>query len=322
MRRRILLACACAAGVPLASFVSPAFAQPDLTQKAGPSVADAPSDSYRFDRFELDSADGGRRYRVQLAVPRAAPPPSGFPVLYLLDGNAAFAALTQAQLASMAAQDPPLVIAAIGYATDLRFDLAARTYDYTPPVPEGGVASAAASADAARGRRTGGADVFLDLIETRIKPAVETRTTIDLARQSLWGHSYGGLFVLHTLLNRPKAFQTYIAADPSLWWADGFILRDNAALPVDGVRLLVMTGGAQTPVRADGPAGVDPATVARVQQARRAAPPDAAQRFVARQAQRPGVQARLREFDGIAHGPMLALSLGPAIDLAAGTGPP
>ena len=87
MRRRILLACACAAGVPLASFVSPAFAQPDLTQKAGPSVADAPSDSYRFDRFELDSADGGRRYRVQLAVPRAAPPPSGFPVLYLLDGN-------------------------------------------------------------------------------------------------------------------------------------------------------------------------------------------------------------------------------------------
>ena len=193
MRRRILLACACAASVPLAGFVSTALAQPDLTQKAGPSVADAPSDSYRFDRFELDAADGARRYRVQLAVPRRVPPPAGFPVLYLLDGNAAFAALTQAQLASMAAQETPPVIAAIGYATDLRFDVVARTCDYTPPLPEGGDSSAAVSSDAARGRRTGGADVFLDLIETSIKPAVLSRTTIDAARQSLWGHSYGGL---------------------------------------------------------------------------------------------------------------------------------
>ena len=303
MRRRILLACACAAGVPLAGFVPTAFAQPDLTQKAGPSIADAPSDSYRFDRFDIDAADGERRYRVQLAVPRRVPPPAGFPVLYLLDGNAAFAALTQAQLASMAAQETPPVIAAIGYATDLRFDVVARAYDYTPPLPEGGVASAAASADAARGRRTGGADVFLDLIETRIKPAVRSRAAIDPARQSLWGHSYGGLFVLHTLLTRPGSFRTYIAADPSLWWADGLVLRDAAALPADGVRLLVMTGGAPLPARA-------------------AARPDAALRFVERQAQRPGVQARLRAFDGIAHGPTLALSLGPAIDLAAGTGPP
>ena len=302
MRRRILLARACAAGVPLAGFVPTAFAQPDLTQKTGPSVADAPSESHRFDRFELDSADGERRYRVQLAVPRRAPPPAGFPVLYLLDGNAAFAALTQAQLASMAALETPPVIAAIGYATDLRFDVAARAYDYTPPLPEGGAASAGAASDPARGRRTGGADVFLDLIESRIKPAVQSRTAIDLARQSLWGHSYGGLFALHTLLKRPGAFRTYIAADPSLWWADEFVLRDTAAPPVDGVRLLVMTGGA-LPARAS-------------------ARPDAALRFVARQAQRPGLQARLRASDGIAHGAMLTLSLGPAIDLAAGTGPP
>ena len=340
MRRRSLLgfsaaaaARVCVAGMAFAGFVLPAQAQPDLSQKVGPSVADMPSDSHRFERFELPSADGLRHYRVQLAVPRSAQPAAGFPVLYLLDGNAAFAALTQAQLASMAQQEAPLVIAAIGYATDLRFDVAARTYDYLPALPnttdapdapavpparQSGVATGPAS-----GRSCGGADLFLDLIETRIKPAVQSRAAIDLARQSLWGHSYGGLFVLHTLIRRPSAFDTYIAADPSLWWADGFFQRNiqpaptapvtafaaaPTTAPADGVRLLVMTGSG--------------ASAARVHNERRSAPPDAALRLVERQSRRPGVKARLREFAGVSHGQMLALSLGPAIDLASSVGPP
>ncbi len=288
-----------------AGLVPPARAQPDLSRKAGPSVADQPSEIYRFERFKLPSADGLRHYRVQLAVPRSAPPAAGFPVLYLLDGNAAFAALTQAQLASMAQQETPLVIAAIGYATDLRFEVAARTYDYLPYVPPSPTSTAAS------GPAPGGADLFLDLIENRIKPAVQSRAAIDPTRQALWGHSYGGLFVLHTLLRRPAAFDTYIAADPSLWWADGFFQRDIQPATrgsADGLRLLVMTGSG--------------ASAARVPNERRSAPPDAALRLVERQSRRPGVKARLREFAGASHGQMLALSLGPAIDLASSAGPP
>lgn len=36
-------------------------------------------------------------------------------------------------------------------------------------------------------------------------------------------HSYGGLFAVYTLLNRPDIFKAYIAVSPSLWW-------DNQAL--------------------------------------------------------------------------------------------
>lgn len=291
-----------------------AWAQPDLTRKAGPTLADQPSDIYRFDRFALDSADGRRHYRVQLAIPRRAAPPAGFPVLYLLDGNAAFADLTADQLAALDAQDRPLVIAAIGYDTELRFDVLARAFDYTPPASDG------ADLKDAQGRPAGGAEAFFDLIETRIKPAVQARAAVDPQRQALWGHSYGGLFVLHALLRHPGAFQTYIAADPALWWRNGLLLReepDAAPLPAgSALRLRVITGqGARGD--AAGPPGTDAATVQRMRQARGSAPPDAARQFVARQAQRPGLQATLTEFPGVAHGPLLTLSLGPALEWAA-----
>ncbi|NND08506.1 MAG: hypothetical protein HKN87_19165 [Saprospiraceae bacterium] len=36
----------------------------------------------------------------------------------------------------------------------------------------------------------------------------------------LIGHSFGGLFVLHTLVNHPGIFNSYLAIGPSLWWDD------------------------------------------------------------------------------------------------------
>ncbi|HCE8339908.1 TPA: ferric enterobactin esterase PfeE, partial [Pseudomonas aeruginosa] len=46
----------------------------------------------------------------------------------------------------------------------------------------------------------------------------------------LWGHSYGGLLVLHALFTRPGEFARYAAASPSLWWRDGAILGERAGL--------------------------------------------------------------------------------------------
>lgn len=297
----------------LAGFASaPATAQPDLTQKAGATVADAPSSIYRFEQWQLDAADGERHYRVQMAVPRRAPPSSGYPVLYLLDGNAAFAALTAAQLQALDESGSPPVLVAIGYQTELRFDTTARAYDYTPPLP----GEAPTMDNATSGRRGGGADIFFALIEQRIKPAVRARAAVNPARQSLWGHSYGGLFVLHTLLRHPTAFQRYIAADPSFWWQGGYILQEEQQAPPvgEGSCLLVMTGGG---VSAGGtpPArpGMDAATAQRGRNERGAMPPETAAQFVARQGQRTGLTAALRQFPGVSHGAMLGLSLEPAL---------
>ncbi len=42
----------------------------------------------------------------------------------------------------------------------------------------------------------------------------------------IWGHSYGGLCVLHAALTRPDAYHAFVAASPSLWWGYGAVLKD------------------------------------------------------------------------------------------------
>jgi predicted alpha/beta superfamily hydrolase len=62
-------------------------AKPDM-KPLGPNIADRGSAVYHFSVHQFDSADGKRHYRVWTGVPDRSPPPSGYPVLYMLDGNA------------------------------------------------------------------------------------------------------------------------------------------------------------------------------------------------------------------------------------------
>jgi hypothetical protein len=43
----------------------------------------------------------------------------------------------------------------------------------------------------------------------------------------LVGHSYGGLFTMHTLLNKPQLFNSYVAIDPSLWWDEQKLAKQS-----------------------------------------------------------------------------------------------
>lgn len=165
-----------------------------------------------------------RVHRIMVAVPPAPPPPQGYPVLYLLDGNLLFTPTAQL-MRNRFARGPSVptqgaVVVGLGYADSAVLDLSARSYDYTPPAP--------GPATDARGRAEGGADHFLDFIDQQVRPLVEASWPIDRARQTFFGHSYGGLCVLHALLTRPGSFQRYVAASPSIWWHDGLVLQ---ALP-------------------------------------------------------------------------------------------
>ena len=215
----------------------PAAAQPDLSQRIGQTVADTGAPGYRFERFVLDSNDGQRHYRIQVAVPDVPAPAGGFPVAYLLDGNAALMETGAAQLEALSKSARPPLVAFIGYDNDLRIDADSRAYDYTPRRAGG----EAAQPDVIPGRRNGGADAFLDLLQQQVVPRVEAMAPVDGGRRALWGHSYGGVLVLHALFTRPDAFSTYTAADPSLWWGQGWLLeeeRSAAALPSPAPRLL------------------------------------------------------------------------------------
>lgn len=283
-----------------------ALARPDPTQEIGPTLIDTGSAYYHFERFELDSADGQRQYRVNLAVPNRAAPAAGYPAIYLLDGNAVLAALQEDWLAQLEQRGPPMLVM-IGPASDLRLDVDARVYDYTPSPHPGQLLLE----DDQRRRPAGGALEFLDLIETRIKPQVEARQPVDQQRQTLWGHSYGGAFVLNTLFTRPQAFQRYVAASPSLWWKSGLLMRIEQTMPADAVaRLLIIRGSDETRARA-----VDAAPT-ETSRAMAATPDDAAEQMALRLARRPGLTVDYRELAGLGHGPMLAASILPALRLA------
>lgn len=289
-----------------------AMAKPDLSQPQGPTIADTGSSHYRFSRFDLDSEDGDRHYRIWIGEPRKVSSANGSPVIYLLDGNAALGVIDEPQLAELERGEPPVIVA-LGYATPLRFETTARAYDYTPPLPEG----EPVVDDIARERKGGGADVFLDLLENRVKPGVESRTVIDRTRQTLWGHSYGGLFTLHALFTRPGMFQHYVAGDPSLWWQDGFILSEaDAYVPSKNQPTLVLMKGMAPRERP--PSGPDAAQVKAREQAVSALPPDATEKLAHRLAANFGMSVRYTSFPGLGHGPMLPASLRQALRDAAG----
>lgn len=179
------------------------------------------------DTRQIDIAAGGHTHRIMLAVPPAPPPAQGWPVLYMLDGNLSFAPIAQL-MRNRFARGPGVpaqgaVVVGLGYAGHSQgqvLDLNARTYDYTPPAP--------GPATDTSGRREGGADAFLDFINAAVRPLVERTMRVDATRQTLFGHSYGGLCVLHALFTRPGDFQNYVAASPSVWWRDGYILQSQA----------------------------------------------------------------------------------------------
>ncbi len=157
------------------------------------------------------------QYEIVISKPLQPPPPTGYPVIYVLDGNAFFqtvqdAVRLQARKSEKTGVSPAIVVG-VGYATDQDFDTANRLYHFTP--------TSRRSIDAGK---SGGAKNFLAFIEEELKPQIEKTFSINVLHQTLFGHSLGGLFALYTLFIKATAFQYYIAISPSIWWDNRYIL--------------------------------------------------------------------------------------------------
>ncbi|MCP2040232.1 putative alpha/beta superfamily hydrolase [Neisseria sp. HSC-16F19] len=199
------------------------------------------------DAFEytLASRHTGKTYRIQVSA-LGSPPPQGYPVLYLLDGDAFFPqALSAAQNMWMRAQDNnavPLLLVGVGYPNGQLLDIPARAEDYTPPS-----ADYRHSGDNSS-QRFGGADAFRRFLQQELQADLARRFALNPRQQNLFGHSYGGLFALHTLLTEPQSFRNYLIASPSVWWNQERIWQDwppfarrlqQMRAPAVGVRLTV-----------------------------------------------------------------------------------
>ncbi|WP_447553253.1 alpha/beta hydrolase [Vreelandella sp. EE22] len=195
------------------------------------------ANAFQTQAFTLTSSDTGQAYSIQVAQPSVSPPEGGYSVLYLLDGNAQLPRMEAARKARQQAgmQDMPLLVVAIGYPEEEDASRERRGLDYTPAV-----------SGQALMHPHGGADRFLRFIQTELKPEINRRFATDTADEAIMGHSYGGLFVLHTLLGQPRSFKRYIAISPSLWWYGDkpFEALNPAALAEipRGTRLMVGVG--------------------------------------------------------------------------------
>lgn len=283
----------------------PALAQPDLSRRIGHTVADAGAPGYRFERIVVPMAGRAQGYRLQLAIPMSPAPAGGFPAVWLVDGNAALMETAADLLADLARSPSPPVLIYVAHDNDLRIDGEARAYDYTPRLP----GDDAAQVDA-MGRRNGGADAFLAWLAGPARRQASERVPLDPARQALWGHSYGGVLVLHALFAHAGAFTGYAAVDPSLWWGQGQLLRsEGQARPAPDASLWLAAGEAVGPAReAPPPPRGNPQANAELRRARTAAPPDAARQLVLRLRER-GVQAQYVPLPGLSHGQTLGASL-------------
>ena len=73
--------------------------------------------------------------------------------------------------------------------------------------------------------KNGEANNFRKFIETELIPYIESKYPVTDYR-TLIGHSYGGLFVISTLINQPNLFTNYLAIDPSLDWDEQKLLKE------------------------------------------------------------------------------------------------
>lgn len=92
---------------------------------------------------------------------------------------------------------------------------------------------------------SGGGDRFLDYISTEVIPYVEKNYRTQPFRV-LAGHSFGGLFALHTFFTRPTLFHGVIAVSPSMTWDKRYVHRRAAewvkSAPDRPVTLVVSIG--------------------------------------------------------------------------------
>jgi len=71
----------------------------------------------------------------------------------------------------------------------------------------------------------GGADAFLEFIDEEVRPLVRKQfADVSIGKEAIFGHSFGGLCVLHALFSRHE-FDAYFAASLSIWW-DSKIVRE------------------------------------------------------------------------------------------------
>jgi predicted alpha/beta superfamily hydrolase len=148
--------------------------------------------------------------RLQVILPENYNPANKYDVIYAVDGewHTDFISQVQQQMISFGFMPANIIV---GIHNTYKNGVNYRDRDLTPSYN-------------AMQALSGHADNFLSFIKKELIPWVN-KTYSTTGKNSLFGASHGGTFTMFALLTEPTLFDSYIAADPSFWWDNGFMSK-------------------------------------------------------------------------------------------------
>ncbi|RDU52968.1 hypothetical protein CQA49_07345 [Helicobacter sp. MIT 00-7814] len=197
--------------------------------------------------------------------------------LFVLDGNAQFPMalnvctqeFTKKQKGKNAPlSQAPLLIVGIGYEGEKPYDMPSRTRDFLPKLSPKDLSIAPKNAESVDSKNpknaeyerasdtingassrneilfntiqnySGGQEDFYSFLSHELTPFLQKSYVIDSKHFGIFGHSFGGLFVLSALQQEAQIFSHYFSASPSIW-----IFQTPRALQIpDSKRVVISVG--------------------------------------------------------------------------------
>ncbi|MBI1769453.1 MAG: alpha/beta hydrolase [Bacteroidetes bacterium] len=181
---------------------------------------------------------------IQLPAAYFKNPDKKYPTAYLVDGNFYFPMMSAIkEQYEFTGLMKSVILVGIGYKSFQMMDsLRVRDYLYPRALPSDEVIT------------DGGAQKFLDFITQELIPKVDAEYRTEKDNKALLGHSFGGYFVLYSLLhqlqNKRNDFRTFISASPSLWYNNFYLnqLPDLLGKNQQDLNVFVSVGGKEDPV--------------------------------------------------------------------------
>jgi predicted alpha/beta superfamily hydrolase len=212
---------------------------PSLAQDRS-AITTEPATIWYSEQFTLHSKSVGRDFLIQVAKP-AKPVAGKTPAVFLLDANTNFGlAQPMVGLDDYGGTFEPAFVVAIGYKNATKADWERlRAIDLThvvpPPIPGHPNMSG-----------FGGGAAFERFLTTELRPLIEARYRTDPHRAMLVGHSFGGLFAAHVLLNHPDAFDAFMIGSPSMWVEPDLLARASFFIAPTRKRVFLAVGADET----------------------------------------------------------------------------
>jgi uncharacterized protein len=167
-----------------------------------------------------------------------------YPVLVALDAEVNFGAISYiSQRLTKDELIPELFVVGVAYQGDTDEDTyySLRSRDFTP------------TKDKAQEERhkdkfksgTGGGENFVKFLSLELLPYLTSNYPIKNEGRTIYGHSFGGLFGTHVLINHPTLFDNYLLLSPSLWWNQKATLKQleqNPSISSKQIKVYIGTG--------------------------------------------------------------------------------